>query len=170
MPSFIKPLQSGEIQELRKMMSAHVKDVTALQKKISTLVRCLSLCVWGACSYHCPFYRKQGLSRREQIDTVCWRDARYSTTCCVVWTWSPIVIMLVCPLQLEDIKLPMRRGRMEDIGDEQVRSSHVATFYYPTVACEVCSSGSDREAVMSVSVLDTLQSRFTILQLKMYCN
>lgn len=40
-----EPLQSGEIQELRKMMSAHVKDVTALQKKISTLVCYLSLCV-----------------------------------------------------------------------------------------------------------------------------
>ena len=30
------------------------------------------------------------------------------------------VLLLIVSLQMEDIKLPMRRGRMEDIGDEEV--------------------------------------------------
>ena len=41
---------------------------------------------------------------------------------------------------------------MEDIGDEEVRSCNAATLYAPAVACEMCSSGNDDEAVMSVTV------------------
>ena len=38
------------------------------------------------------------------------------------------VLLLIVSLQMEDIKLPMRRGRMEDIGDEEVCTNALLKF------------------------------------------
>ena len=38
------------------------------------------------------------------------------------------VLLLIVSLQMEDIKLPMRRGRMEDIGDEEVCTNALFKF------------------------------------------
>ena len=36
-----------------------------------------------------------------------------------------VAASFIVSLQMEDIKLPMKRGRMEDIGDEEVRVNTV---------------------------------------------
>ena len=38
-------------------------------------------------------------------------------------------LLLIVSLQMEDIKLPMRRGRMEDIGDEEVCTNAILKFF-----------------------------------------
>ena len=67
-------VQNGEIQELRKMLSTHIKDITSLQKKINTLVSYYLKVAWVHCSVD---FRRLGLNRKELTDIACLKDARY---------------------------------------------------------------------------------------------
>ena len=48
--------------------------------------------------------------------------------CAVTCVLMDAVLLLIVSLQMEDIKLPMRRGRMEDIGDEEVCTNALLKF------------------------------------------
>ena len=128
------------MREVKKMLGSHNKEVTALQKKINTLVsqreknsqlacECevllawlLSMLNWTTC--HLPWLsslRKLSLIRRELTDTASSKPARWDNGCeCISAVTYVAASLFIVSLQMEDIKLPMKRGRMEDIGDEEV--------------------------------------------------
>lgn len=49
--------------------------------------------------------------------------------CAVTCVLMDAALLLIVSLQMEDIKLPMRRGRMEDIGDEEVCTNAILKFF-----------------------------------------
>lgn len=49
--------------------------------------------------------------------------------CAVTCVVMDAALLLIVSLQMEDIKLPMRRGRMEDIGDEEVCTNAILKFF-----------------------------------------
>lgn len=65
--------------------------------------------------------RKLSLIRRELTDTASSKLARWDNVCeCIPAVTYVAASSFVVSFQMEDIKLPMKRGRMEDIGDEEV--------------------------------------------------
>ena len=64
--------------------------------------------------------RKLSLIRRELTDTASSKPARWDNACECIPAVTYVAASFVVSLQMEDIKLPMKRGRMEDIGDEEV--------------------------------------------------
>ena len=59
--------------------------------------------------------------RRELTDTASSKPARLDNVCECIPAVAYVAASFIVSLQMEDIKLPMKRGRMEDIGDEEVR-------------------------------------------------
>lgn len=49
--------------------------------------------------------------------------------CAITCVVMDAALLLIVSLQMEDIKLPMRRGRMEDIGDEEVCTNAILKFF-----------------------------------------